>query len=159
MTQTIHVSNVSSPSTTASALPDSARRTLAPVPETRGTSVVFLAPVTVNPPLPEGFVDIDSLVEEAEKDPVTRQAIMEGTKAVAQNYYADGPRSLAYYRMAKGWSQKELATRVETSQSHIARLELGEIDLQVSTLRRIAAALEMPPAELLDVLPAGGKRT
>ena len=121
--------------------------------------MVVLEPVTAAVPLPEGFVDIDTLVEEAEKDPVSRQAIMEGRKAVAQNYYADGPRSLAYYRLAKGWSQKELASRVETSQSYIARLELGEIDPQVSTLRRLAAALEMQPSELLDALPAGGKRT
>ena len=158
MTQTILVSSVSSPSTTASGLRDSVRRTLAPLPETRGKPVVVLEPVTAAVPLPEGFVDIDMLVEEAEKDPVARQAIIEGTKAVAQNYYADGPRSLAYYRLAKGWSQKALATRVGTSQSYIARLELGEIDPQVSTLRRLASALEMQPAALLDALPAGGRR-
>jgi ribosome-binding protein aMBF1 (putative translation factor) len=140
-------------------LPDSVRRSLAPLPETRGTPVVVLQPVTAAVPLPEGFVDIDTLVEEAEKDPVARQAIIDGRKAVAQNYYADGPRSLAYYRLAKGWSQKELAARVGTSQSYVARLELGEIDPQVSTVRRLAAALELQPAELLDALPAGGKRS
>jgi ribosome-binding protein aMBF1 (putative translation factor) len=139
-------------------LPDSVRRALAPVPETRGKPVVVLEPVTASASLPEGFVDIDTLVEEAEKDPVTRQAVIEGTKAVAQNYYADGPRSLAYYRLAKGWSQKELASRVGTSQSYVARLELGEIDPQVSTLRRLATALEMQPSELLDALLGGGKR-
>ena len=121
--------------------------------------MVVLEPVPAEVPLPEGFVDIDTLVEEAEKDPVARQAIEEGRKAVAQHYYADEPRSLAYYRLARGWSQKELAARVGTSQSYVARLELGEIDPQVSTLRRIAVALEMQPAELLDALPAGGKRS
>jgi len=120
--------------------------------------VVVLEPVTAAVPLPEGFVDIDTLVEEAEKDPVARQAIIEGRKAVAQNYYAEGPRSLAYHRLAKGWSQKELATRVGTSQSYVARLELGAIDPQLSTLRRLATALEMQPSELLDALLAGGKR-
>ena len=99
--------------------------------------MVVLEPVQAAVPLPEGFVDIDTLVEEAEKDPVARQAIIEGRKAVAQNYYADGPRSLAYYRLARGWSQKELAARVGTSQSYVARLELGEIDPQVSTLQRL----------------------
>jgi DNA-binding Xre family transcriptional regulator len=158
MTQTIHVSSGSSPSTTPSALPDSVRRSLAPLPETRGKPVVVLEPVTVAVPLPEGFVDIDTLVDEAEQDPGARQAIIEGRKAVARNYYADGPRSLAWYRLARGWSQKELAARVGTSQSYVARLELGEIDPQVSTLRRLAAALELQPSELLDALPAGARR-
>jgi ribosome-binding protein aMBF1 (putative translation factor) len=133
-------------------LPEAVRRSLAPVPETRGTPVVVLAPVTIQPPLPEGFVDIDELVEEQAKDPVTRQAIAAGTRAVADNYYASDTPPLAWYRLTKGWSQKELAARLRTSQSYVARLEAGDIDPQVSTLQRLAAVFEVEAAVLLDAI-------
>lgn len=109
------------------------------------------------PPLPAGFIDIDTLVEQQEADPETRKAIAMGRRAVANNYYADSRPSLANYRLQKGWSQRELATRAGTSQSHIARLEAGDIDLQVSTLRRLASLLGVQPAALLDAMPAGEK--
>jgi ribosome-binding protein aMBF1 (putative translation factor) len=135
------------------------RRTLAAVPETRGTPVVVLEPITVAPALPAGFVDIDALVEQAEQDPGTKQAVAVGRRAVADNYYANQPRMLAYYRLQKGWSQKELASRLGTSQSYIARLEAGSIDPQVSTLKRLAAALEVQPSTLLDAIVSGANRS
>lgn len=45
-------------------------------------------------------------------------------------------------RHAAGLSQTELAARMGTSQSAIARLEGGELDARMSTLERYAAALE-----------------
>jgi hypothetical protein len=156
MTTITRASSVSLLPTTASALPESVRSRLAPVPESRGTPVVVLAPVTVAAPLPPGFVEIDDLVETAEKDPVSREAIAAGRRAVAGNYYADEPRSLTWYRLNKGWSQKELASRMSTSQSYIARLEAGAIDPQVSTVARLASVLGVTAAELLEALAAGG---
>ncbi len=119
--------------------------------------MVVLAPVTVEAPLPPNFVDIDTLVEQAETDPVARVAIADGRKAIAENYYGAEPRSLAFYRLYKGWSQKELAMRVGTSQSYIARVEAGDIDPQVSTLRRIAAALEVEPEVVFNAVLSGAK--
>jgi ribosome-binding protein aMBF1 (putative translation factor) len=128
------------------------------VPETLGTSVVVLAPVVVDAPLPAGFVDIDALVEEHEADPVTRQAIADGRRAVADNYYSGDTRTLSWYRLRNGWSQKELATRMGTSQSYIARLEAGDIDPQVSTLHRLAAVFAVAPAALLEAIAAGARQ-
>lgn len=119
--------------------------------------MVVLAPVTVESPLPPNFVDIDTLVEQAATDPVARVAIADGRKAIAENYYGAEPRKLAYFRLHKGWSQKELAMRVGTSQSYIARVEAGDIDPQVSTLRRIAAALEVQPEVVLNAVLSGAK--
>lgn len=119
--------------------------------------MVVLAPVTVAAPLPAGFLDIDQLVEEAEQHPATRDAIAAGRQAVAGSYYADQPRSLAWYRLKRGWSQKELAARMSTSQSYIARLEAGDIDPQVSTLTRLASVFGVSAAELLDALTAGAR--
>jgi transcriptional regulator with XRE-family HTH domain len=48
---------------------------------------------------------------------------------------------LARERYRRGLSQTEVAARMRTSQSAVARLEAGGGDLRVSTLARYAAAL------------------
>lgn len=48
---------------------------------------------------------------------------------------------LAERRVALGLSQTEVAARMGTSQSAVARLEAGDIDIRLSTLERYAAAL------------------
>jgi transcriptional regulator with XRE-family HTH domain len=51
-------------------------------------------------------------------------------------------RRLAERRQAQGLSQTEVAARMGTSQSAVARLESGGGDLRLSTLQRYAAALD-----------------
>ena len=48
---------------------------------------------------------------------------------------------LAAARRERGLSQTEIAARMGTSQSAVARLERGELDARLSTLERYAAAL------------------
>ena len=48
---------------------------------------------------------------------------------------------LAAARRASGVSQTEIAARMGTSQSAVARLESGELDARMSTLERYAAAV------------------
>jgi transcriptional regulator with XRE-family HTH domain len=48
---------------------------------------------------------------------------------------------LVAVRLDSGLSQTELAARMGTSQSAVARLESGELDARLSTLDRYAAAL------------------
>jgi transcriptional regulator with XRE-family HTH domain len=74
---------------------------------------------------------------------------------------------LTRQRQAAGLSQTQVAARMGTSQSAVARLEAGEADVRASTLERYAAAIgsqlswrlqEPPPAALVpqDVsLPPG----
>jgi predicted transcriptional regulator len=45
-------------------------------------------------------------------------------------------------RMALGLSQTAVAARMGTSQSAVARLETGEVDVRLSTLERYAAAVD-----------------
>ena len=44
-------------------------------------------------------------------------------------------------RQEGGFSQTEIAARMGTSQSAVARLERGDVDARLSTLERYAAAL------------------
>jgi predicted transcriptional regulator len=48
---------------------------------------------------------------------------------------------LAQVRRERGLSQTEIAARMGTSQSAVARLERGELDARLSTVERYAAAL------------------
>jgi transcriptional regulator with XRE-family HTH domain len=50
-------------------------------------------------------------------------------------------RGLVEQRQAAGLSQTEVAARMGTSQSAVARLESGEADARASTLERYAAAI------------------
>lgn len=49
--------------------------------------------------------------------------------------------TLSARRVALGLSQTEVAARMGTSQSAVARLESGDADVRLSTLERYAAAL------------------
>jgi DNA-binding XRE family transcriptional regulator len=142
-----------SPSTTASAFESSAIAALRPLPETRGARVVVLAPTALPAPVPEGFIDVDDLIATEQPDPRVTEALAEGRRVVASHFYASGRPSLASFRLQKGWSQKQLAERAQTSQPYIARLENGGVDPQVGTLRRIAVALGVSVATLIEALP------
>jgi transcriptional regulator with XRE-family HTH domain len=54
---------------------------------------------------------------------------------------ADLVRDLVAQRLAAGLSQTEVAARMGTSQSAVARLESGATDARASTLERYAAAV------------------
>ena len=57
---------------------------------------------------------------------------------------------LAARRVELGLSQTEVAARMGTSQSAVARLESGDADLRLSTLERYAAALDQRLAWRLE---------
>jgi ribosome-binding protein aMBF1 (putative translation factor) len=56
-------------------------------------------------------------------------------------------------RAAQGLTQAELAARMNTSQSCIARLESGRISPSMKTWRRLAAATGTRPKVTLEPLP------
>lgn len=53
-------------------------------------------------------------------------------------------------RRRKGLSQAELASRAGIAQANLSNIENGKRDLTVSTLLRIAQALEIKPSSLID---------
>jgi len=60
------------------------------------------------------------------------------------------------YRYAQGWGPDELAQRAEISRTALYQIESGRTAVpRAATLRRIAAALEMPVESLIaDLVPA-----
>src|SRR5580698_5638257 len=83
----------------------------------------------------------------------TRLPMMPGFREMALRRMPDGQaarmaedrtrlvRELAEQRQAAGLSQTEVAARMGTSQSAVARLESGPADVRASTLERYAAAV------------------
>jgi transcriptional regulator with XRE-family HTH domain len=62
-------------------------------------------------------------------------------------------------RIGSGLSQTELAARMGTSQSAVARLESGEADVRLSTLERYAAALDQRIDWRLEAISRERERT
>lgn len=106
----------------------------------------------------EGAIDIDDLVAELESlSPGNAKAIAEGRGWVADNFYSD-KQGVAYFRLKMGWSQAELARRAETSQPYIARLELGKVDPQISTARKIAKVLGISIETFVDAMDSEAQK-
>jgi transcriptional regulator with XRE-family HTH domain len=53
-------------------------------------------------------------------------------------------------RNARGLTQAELAKAAHIDQGHLSRIERGQADVYLCTLRRIAGALNVPLVALLD---------
>lgn len=68
------------------------------------------------------------------------EPVLPGFKEMAQRRRALA-EELVSHRLALGLSQTEVAARMGTSQSAVARLESGESDIRLSTLERYAAAV------------------
>lgn len=85
-------------------------------------------------------VDIDDLVASFSKDAEAVEAISEGRKWVADQYY-QGQETLKALRIQKGLSQKQLADLMSSQQSHVSRLEKGTEDVRLSTMIKLAEVL------------------
>jgi len=114
--------------------------------------MVVFREVVVPPGAPAGAIDIDDLVAEFEQTAEGAEAVSRGRQWVAEAFYGDRPASIAKFRLAKGWSQAELARQAGTSQSYVARLEAGRVDPQLSTVGKLARALGVPLAAAVQAI-------
>ncbi len=92
-------------------------------------------------PKVEGGKSVNEYLSKFKGDPAIEASLSNGAKWVADNYYP-GERSIRALRLQKGLSQEDLALRIGSKQSYVSRIENGEVDLQLSTVRKLAAALE-----------------
>jgi transcriptional regulator with XRE-family HTH domain len=65
--------------------------------------------------------------------------------------------NLRRIRHAKGLSQDDLAYEAEVSRSYLSQLEKGVFYASLKIVGKLAAVLEVEPAEML-IRPAGGKK-
>ena len=103
--------------------------------------------------LTSGASEASGTAEPAMGDAGVQVPVMPGFREMALRRQADEQaarmaedrgrlvRELAEQRQAAGLSQTEVAARMGTSQSAVARLESGTADVRASTLERYAAAV------------------
>lgn len=61
--------------------------------------------------------------------------------------------SLQYWRMAKGWSQDELAERANVSNKTVVDIERGKVRPKFRTIQRLCAALDVQPVQVREFMP------
>jgi DNA-binding XRE family transcriptional regulator len=81
-------------------------------------------------------------------DPVTAKLLADDPEAAAA-YERLQPRyefigAVIEARHKRGWTQKDLASRIGTTQSAVARLERGDQDPRLSTMIAVCHALNLP---------------
>src|SRR5215469_6573690 len=83
--------------------------------------------------------------EPTERDEPPELPLLPGFREMALRRMSEQRRQLVAdltaQRGSAGLSQTEVAARMGTSQSAVARLETGDADIRVSTLERYAAAI------------------
>ena len=71
-----------------------------------------------------------------------------------QTQYADKYKllglNIAYYRKARGYSQSELAEKINISRTHMSRIETADCAVSLDVIFAICNHLNVPPAALFD---------
>ena len=101
-------------------------------------------PVTINPllrsdPLPEGFRDLDDALGEL-IDEATTQRLTAKRKELSSALCPDR-RGLKFLRLDRGFSQKELADAIGTSQPRLSVWENNPDSMSTGSARALARAL------------------
>ena len=114
------------------------------------SKVVFLS-VNVSPAavVPGGFLRASTLVAALEKHPDRAARLKKARQRVGADFYDEQGSVVARARLKLGWSQKQLAEAIGTSQPHIARIEGGRENLLLTIAVRLADALEQDRAEFV----------
>jgi len=154
MTQTTHAFNDSLKLTKTSSpeLPATYAGEVGPQPTTDAQPcvVIEISVAQQVEQLPNGFTSIDTIAERFEQAPETKKAMVRARQWLAR-HKDEGP-TLRTLRLRKGWSQATLGKKVGMTQAHIARLESGKCDAQLTTVARLADALGVNPKTLFDVI-------
>jgi transcriptional regulator with XRE-family HTH domain len=61
-------------------------------------------------------------------------------------------RNVRAARLARGWTQEDLAGRTGLATVQISRIERGVREVRLTTVLRLVAGLEVPPGKLLEGL-------
>jgi ribosome-binding protein aMBF1 (putative translation factor) len=124
-----------------------------PVSSTNGgRGLLSIVQVELAPPIPARYSNIEDVVARAAKDERKKKALQEARKRLAEKSYGNRKPSIAVLRLKLGMSQTDLAVEMNSSQSHIARIESGTEDLRMSTLEKLAKALKISAVDAFKIV-------
>ena len=111
-------------------------------PSARPTALVIECEFNVARPIPlPNTRSLDAVLAEFSAIPDVADRFPDARRQLAGAWYGGPEDTLSSIRLREGLSQQELAGMAATSQSHIARIELGKNDPTTEVVSRIAAAL------------------
>lgn len=87
------------------------------------------------------------------QDSKEQSDVRDARKELAEEFASVVPNSLAVARLRRGLSQAQLAETLQTSQSHIAKIEAGKVRLYFATAMRLADALSLSLDQLRTLVP------
>ena len=119
----------------------------------KSNSVVVRYEDYAQPPVntPAKHQSIADLMAELEADADFRDDIQQARGWVADEFYAEDGDTIRTLRLRRGWSQAQLAEKLATSQSHVAKIERGKENLHISTCRKLRKAFDID-MNMLDTL-------
>jgi DNA-binding XRE family transcriptional regulator len=117
--------------------------------EKEHTSSVHRVDFFQHAPIPDGFGLLGDLLSELANDP----GLVEARKELGREKARGDRPTLTILRLQQGMSQSELAVAISTSQAAISRLESGEQEPRLVTLRKLAAALEVDLNVICQAFP------
>ena len=97
--------------------------------------------------------------ERERADPDYARRLTAARKELAKAIGQGGVDSLQALRLHRGLSQTQLAAQLGTSQSHIAKIEAGQVRLYLDTAIRLADALDIGLDDLRRILPESTYRS
>ncbi|MBO9455357.1 helix-turn-helix transcriptional regulator [Paracoccus sp. R12_1] len=67
--------------------------------------------------------------------------------------------NLKHYRQARGLTQAALAAAMDVDRAHVSAMERGQQNVTLQTLQRVAAHLDVAPAQLIEERAEGDVRS
>lgn len=101
--------------------------------------------------LPKGFTSVDDMLDSLPTDDGWEQALIAARKELSEKLHPD-TITVASLRLARGWTQRQLAEKYGSSQAHIARIESGKDDVRISTIEKLSEVFNVSACTVMEAI-------
>lgn len=123
------------------------KRYITQSPKSSG-KVITIESAYVHSPLPSGYKEIDSLIQEREQNSTRAAALARARSRMADKLKSDGDVNLSILRLRAGLSQHSLAEKIGNSQPSYSKIEAGRTEIMFSTFEKLVEVLAVSRDEL-----------
>jgi ribosome-binding protein aMBF1 (putative translation factor) len=121
-------------------------------PTVESTTTAVVVSIELRPVSESRFVNVNERASRNAKRIERQAALAQARTWLSEKAYGDQPESLKKLRLEKGMSQQQLATAAKSTQAQIARIESGARDVQISTVEKLAEALQVDPVRVFNAV-------
>jgi len=116
------------------------------------TTTAVVVSVELRPVNESRFINVNERAARIANREERQAALAKARTWLSEKAYAGQSETLKKLRLEKGMSQQQLATAAKSTQAQIARIEAGTRDVQVSTIEKLAAALQVDPVRVFNAV-------